>query len=119
MEEKTNKVNALFDTGSFYTIVREDVLPETKFVHWYPIAKEFKTAGKVGKIEIKGRTVLVIEYNNRRIEDEVFISPDLNCEMIIGAGTMQKWDISVINGKGISKIFMGKDMRDPEITEVD
>ena len=32
MEKKTNKVKTLFDTGSFYTIVREDVLPETKFV---------------------------------------------------------------------------------------
>lgn len=120
MEKKTNQVNTLFDTGSFYTIVREDILPETKFVHWYSSPEEFKTAAKGGKLHIKGKTGLIIEYNNRRIsEGDILISSDLNREMIIGAKTMQAWDITIHNKNGKTFVNFGKDMRDPEITEVD
>ena len=119
MENKTNKVNALFDTGSFYTIVREDVLPETKFIFLYENPEIFKTAAKGGEIKIVGKTSLIIEIGNRKIVDDILISSQLSREMIIGTGTMQKWDISVINGNGITNIKVGKDMRDPEITEVD
>ncbi|MBI4947725.1 MAG: hypothetical protein HY840_15140 [Bacteroidetes bacterium] len=120
MEKKTNQVNTLFDTGSFYTIVREDVLPETKFVYWYPVPDEFKTAVKGGKLQIKGVTRLTIEYNNRKIvEGDILISSDINREMIIGAKTMQAWDIVINNKNGKTTVTFGKDMRDPEITEVD
>ena len=122
MEKKVNKVNTLFDTSSFYTIVREDVLPETKFVHWYPVSEEFKTvpSTREGKLQIKGVTRLMIEYDNRRIvEGDILISSELNREMIIGAKTMQAWDIGINSKNGHTVVTFGKDMRDPEITEVD
>ena len=119
MEEKTKKVSTLFDSGSFYTIVREDVLPETKFIHWYPLTKEFKTAGITGKVEIKGATRLIIEFNHHRIDEDVLISSNINREMIIGAKTMQAWDITITDKNGHTVVTFGKDMRDPEITEVD
>lgn len=119
MEKNSKKVSTLFDTGSFYTIVREDVLPKTNFVHWYPVKEEFNTAAKGGKLQIKGVTRLTMEFNKRRIVDDVLVSADINREMIIGAKTMQAWDIVINNKNGHTVVTFGKDMRDPEITEVD
>ena len=52
------------------------------------------------------------------IEAGVLISPELGSDMLIGAQTMQSWDISIINTKGKTKINVKHDMRDPEINEV-
>jgi len=53
-----------------------------------------------------------------QINDIVLISPGLSQEMLVGAGTMQKWDISILNRDGKSALSVGRDMRDPQITEV-
>jgi hypothetical protein len=53
------------------------------------------------------------------IDAQVLVSNELGADMLIGAQTMQSWDISIINTKGNTKINVAHDMRDPEITEVD
>ena len=53
------------------------------------------------------------------ISDIALVSPDLSQEMIVGAGTMQKWDISIINRNGHTEVTVGRDMHDPDIIEVD
>lgn len=65
--------------------------------------QEFNTAAKAGKLLVTGDIPLMITIGDRMVDDLVLISPDLSQEMIIGAGTMQKWDISIENRNGAHK----------------
>jgi len=56
---------------------------------------------------------------DRLIESQALVSPDLSQEMIIGAGTMQEWDITIRNQNGHTEVVVGKDLRDPDVQEVD
>ncbi|MBI2061258.1 MAG: hypothetical protein HYT87_16080 [Nitrospirae bacterium] len=116
---KKKRVEAFFDTGSFFTIIRRDVVPSGRATLPYKKAKRLGTAGRRGGVIISGETVLVIEIGKRMISSRAIISPDIKREMIIGAGAMQEWDISVRNRNGKTKVLVGRDLRDPEITEVD
>lgn len=118
-DEKKKDVPALFDSGSFYTIVRQDCLPSPKAVLYYKKPRSFGTAKKLAKVEILGETSFVIVIGKKMVNTHALISSDLSREMIIGAETMQSWDISIKNKNGHTQISVGHDMRDPEITEVD
>ena len=48
----------------------------------------------------------------------VFVNSGLAQEMLVGAGTMQKWDISIVTQRGLTEVFVGRDMRDPDINDV-
>lgn len=117
-EEKKGEANALFDLGSYYTILRKDKLPKDTKFEIYKRKREFGTADKKGKIEIIGTTRLIIKIGNKMIETSAFISPDLNTEFIIGAGTMQSWDITIKNKNIKTSVVAGLDMRDEEITRI-
>ncbi|MBI3269366.1 MAG: hypothetical protein HYZ53_10130 [Planctomycetes bacterium] len=115
----TKRVRALFDTGSHYTILRDTELPEGTQILKYAKPEAFRTAATGGALHVTGTTLLKIRIGKRMVRDEVLVSPDLGREMLVGAGTMQKWDISVRNRKGRTEVTVGHDLRDPEITEVD
>lgn len=116
---QSSKARTVFDSGSHYTIVRESALPVGTQVMLYPSPKELRTAAQGGRLQIKGGTLLVFEIGGKMIQDEVMVSSDLSQEAIIGAGTMQKWDISLKNENGHTSVVVGHDMRDPDIIEVD
>ncbi|OFY64074.1 MAG: hypothetical protein A3H98_06135 [Bacteroidetes bacterium RIFCSPLOWO2_02_FULL_36_8] len=117
LNNTTSEVNAVFDTGSYYTIIRTDKLPpDTQIIKNH---KTFRTANKQGGLTIFGETILIIQIGKKRVDDKVLVSAELGSEMLIGAKTMQSWDISIINTNGKTKINVAHDMRDPEITEVD
>ena len=109
-------LDAVFDTGSFYTIIRADKLPADTMVIRYD--KTFRTAQKGGTLAIVGQTILNIAIEDRMINDRVLVSSELGSDMLIGAQTMQSWDISIMNNDGKTTIHVAHDMRDPEITEV-
>ena len=112
-------VRAVFDTGSHFTIVRESCLPAGAQVLKYAKPKDMRTATQGGPLSITGATQLVIEIGDKQVQDEVLVAPQLGQEMLVGAGTMQKWDISIQNENGHTRVVVGKDLRDPDITEVD
>ena len=116
LDNKTSVLNALFDTGSFYTIIRKDKLPGTQF---FVAPQTFRTAAHGGKLHIDGQTILRMEHEGKTIEDDVLISSDLVGEMIVGAKTMQCWDVTIHNTSGHTQVIFGKDIHDPDITEVD
>ncbi len=118
-KKRTVERPALVDTGSFYTIVRQDLLPKGTPIIRFTEAKKFRSAGKGGKVTIIGETYVIISIQGKLIDARAHISPDLNRECLIGAETMQSWDISIRNRNGHTRVVVGKDMRDPEITEVD
>lgn len=114
-----SKAHAVFDTGSHYSIIQESKLPPGTQVYRYPKAEVLKTAAVGGRLSVTGTTVLFIQIGRRVIRHEVLVSPNLSKEMLVGAGTMQEWDISVRNGGGRTRVNVGKDVRDPDVTEVD
>lgn len=83
------------------------------------VTREMRTAAEGGKLRIVGVTFLVMKLEGRIIEDEALISPDLAQDLLIGAKTMQAWDIRILNNNGSTTVRIGRDTRDPEITEVD
>lgn len=84
----------------------------------HPLIKSLGTASKKGGVRISGVTVLVMGIGEKRINDLVLVSPDLKREMVIGADTMQGWDITIKNRNGKTRVHVGHDMRDPDIIEV-
>ncbi|MBW8051630.1 MAG: retroviral-like aspartic protease [Cytophagales bacterium] len=118
IDKNTKSVNALFDSGSFYTIIRSDSMPATKFVFRYPEPEIFGTASKKSMLKIIGETSLIIEINNKRIRETVLLAPLLSTDLIIGAKAMQAWHITIDNSTGETKITVGIDMNDPNITRV-
>ena len=110
------KLNAVFDTGSYYTIIRADKLPVDTAILKQELS--FGTANKNARLSIIGKTFLVFQIGSKMIEAGVLVSPDLGSDILIGAQTMQSWDISIMNVKGKTKIRIAHDMRDPDINEV-
>ena len=115
----TATARAVFDSGSHYTIIREGALPAGTQVLEYPTPRELRTAAQGGRLLVKGITHLVFTIGDKIIEDDAMVSATLSQEAIIGAGTMQKWDITLKNENGHTSVVVGHDMRDPDITEVD
>ncbi len=119
LEGTSAKVRAVFDSGSHHSIIQEAKLPPKTLVHKYAKTETLKTAGVGGRLHISGRTLLIIHIGSKRVSDEVLVSPDLSKDMLVGAGTMQKWDISIGNGGGRTRIAVGHHMDDPDVQEVD
>lgn len=112
------RAQAVIDPGSYYTIVREDILPKRAAVPRYPSVRKLGMAGRGGKLQVVGTVDLEITLVGRRIQVLALVAPDLQKEMIIGAGTMQAWDISIVSRNGTTKVVVGLDMRDPDVNEV-
>ncbi len=109
----------VLDRGSYYTIVRQDRLPKEAAIWLFKEPRILGTAAKGGKLTAVGLLHLQIKLAGHEIEDEAFVSPELNQDMLLGAKTMQAWDISVKNKNGHTEILVGRDMHDPDIQEVD
>ena len=116
LNKTSQNVNAVFDTGSYYTIIRADKLPLDTMI--LPQESSFRTTNKNARLSIIGKTFLVLQIGNKMIEAGVLVSPELGNDMLIGAQTMQSWDISILNKSGKTIIKVEHDMRAPEINEV-
>ena len=78
-----------------------------------------RTAAQGGTLDVIGGTILVITIRDRMIQDEALVSPNLAQELLVGAGTMQKWNITIKNQNGHTSVEVGRDLRDPDVQEVD
>lgn len=118
-EGAQSKAKAVVDSGSFFTIVRQDVLPPGTTVARYAQTKILQTAKRGSQMQMIGETTLVIGIAGKEIVTHSAVCADLNRDMIIGAETMQSWDISIVNRNGSTEVLVGRDLHDPEITEID
>lgn len=116
--DKNTSLDAVFDTGSFYTIIREDCLPSGTVIERYKHEKKFGMARRGAKIRITGAVHLEIKVEKHWIDGDVLVAPSLSSAMLIGAGLMQMWDISIKNKNGHTIIHIGRDMNDPDIQTV-
>lgn len=119
LDEKSGDIRAVFDTGSFYTIIRDDMVPKGASTVKRTTAKQLRAAAKGSRVTITAEVPLVMTIGRKMIEDSALISPDLAQEMLIGAKTLQAWDISIVTPNGKTEVVVGRDMRDPDVTEVD
>ena len=111
-------VSAIFDSGSFYTIVREDCLPKDALILRYKTAEYFGTAQKSGKLLSIGSIRLIVHVEGHYIKADAEVCPELSAELIIGAREMQSWDITIQNDNGKTTVHIGHDMNDPDIQTV-
>jgi hypothetical protein len=118
-EAKSATVKAVFDSGSFYTVLREDKVPAGANVSRRLEARVFRTAAQGGALSATGELPLTLTIGDRQVDDVALISSDLKQEMLVGAGLMQKWDISIVNQGGRTEVVVGRDLHDPQITEID
>jgi hypothetical protein len=116
---KSVTIPAVFDSGSFYTLIRRDCLPAGTSLEPLAAPRMLRAASRGSRLRVTGTAVLVITVGGKKVLDYALVSPDLAREMIIGAGTMQQWDITIRNQNGRTRIVVARDMEDPEITEVD
>ncbi|MBI5529049.1 MAG: retroviral-like aspartic protease [Deltaproteobacteria bacterium] len=119
LEGKKSRLKALFDTGSYYSIIRSDVVPKGTVVPVFRKPEVLRTAGRTGTLSALGVVELTFVIGKRMVRDGALVSPDLGRELLIGSKTMQAWGITVRNKGGKTRVHVGSDMRDPEITEVD
>ena len=119
VDEKRRPVRALFDTGAHVTLLREDCLPEGAVVPRPKKPRLLRTAARNGTLRVVGGLILVVTIGDRMIQTHALVSPDLAQELIIGAGTMQEWHITISNGGGETRVHVGLDLRDPDVQEVD
>ncbi len=115
---KRRKLPALLDSGSFYTLVRLDCVPSNKAILRRARSDKLGTAGRRGGLTIVGDTVLVVAIGKKRIRTPALVSSDMKREFLIGAETMQAWDISIHSRTGKTRVVVGRDMRDPDVIEV-
>lgn len=118
-DDRTSRAKAVFDSGSFYTVVRESVLPHGAPFARYRRPLELGTARRGAVLEMVGETILRIRIGRKVIRSAAYVARELSKEMLIGAETMQAWDISIVNRRGKTDVVVGRDMRDPEVTEID
>ncbi len=112
--EKSSRVKAVFDSGSFYSFIREDRVPPGSTVLKRREPRAFRSASK-GKILATGEVPVILTIGDKEVEDVAFVSADLAPEMVVGVGLMQKWDISIVSRNGRTEVVVGRDMSEPDL----
>jgi len=89
-------VNCLFDTGAAVSFIRRDIVQKIATPLSMPKSMRFKLGDGNGEIEAKEATHLSFELEEGcEIFDDVVIVEELAEDLIIGAGTLQKWRIKL------------------------
>lgn len=111
------KLYALFDTGSTYSCIREDIAEKIGVLDKLPEPMYFNTASESQYMKVESRMGLNFEIDDVNLSDEFMIVPKLSEEVIIGVTTMQKWRIkldfehdSVIVDPKVAKLIL-KDLK--------
>jgi gag-polyprotein putative aspartyl protease len=86
---------ALFDTGSTYSCIREDLAEKIGLLDKLSNPKYFETASEDQYLKVENVMHLDFEVNDLLLSDEFMVTPGISEEVIIGATTMQKWRIKL------------------------
>lgn len=113
-----SEVDALVDLGSFDSLIREDCVPPGASIFRFKTPSSYGTAAKGGRLGAVGKIYLMVTLEGHPIDLHATVCPDLSGQLIIGAGIMQMWDISIQNDNGHTKVIVGRDRNDPDIQTV-
>ena len=89
------ELEALFDTGATYSLIREDIAERLATLEPLKPPIEAKMATEENRLVVEKRVILDFYIDGHRYSDEFLVVPELRREAIIGVGTMQKWHIIV------------------------
>ena len=91
------RCRALFDSGASYSIVRRDIAQGIAGLEPLPDPENwiFETAEPGRLVEAKARVSLDFRFDDSEahFSDEFVVFDELSEELIVGATTMQKWQI--------------------------
>jgi len=91
------RCRALFDSGASYSIVRREIAERIGQVQPLPDPSEwvFETAKPGDYVQAAGNLILEFRFDDSkaRFSDEFVVFDELSEELIVGAPTMQKWQI--------------------------
>ena len=90
----TEKVVALFDSGSTYSIISRNIAERVEIFIPLPKPKKLKIADG-NYIEITHAIRVDFKVNVITLSDEFLVFDKLPDDVIIGASTMQKWRIKL------------------------
>ncbi|HUR67238.1 MAG TPA: retropepsin-like aspartic protease [Chitinophagaceae bacterium] len=86
---------ALFDTGSTFSCIREDLADSIGHLDKLPETRYFGTASENQYLKVEYGMRLDFDVNEINLSDEFMVVPQLSEEAIIGVTTMQKWRIKL------------------------
>ncbi len=93
----TRRCLALFDSGASYSIIRRDIAEQVARLELLPDPENwiFETAEAGRHVETRYRVTLNFQFADSRahFSDEFVVFDKLSEELIVGATTMQKWQI--------------------------
>ena len=93
--KRQEKLYALFDTGSTYSCIREDLAEKIGLLDKLSGCRYFSTASANEFLKVESGMRLDFEINDVLLSDEFMVVPHLSEEVIIGVTTMQKWRIKL------------------------
>jgi hypothetical protein len=86
---------SLFDTGSTYSLIRQDEAEVLGNFEDLPNPKQFETASSGHYVHVTQAIRLDFTLNDIVLSDEFLVVPSLSEQVILGATTMQKWRIKL------------------------
>ena len=89
------KLYALFDTGSTYSCIRQDVAEKIGSFEKLFEPMYFSTASENQYLKVEHGMRVNFEINDITLSDEFMVVERLSEEVIIGATTMQKWRLKL------------------------
>ncbi len=89
-------VNILFDSGATHSVIRKDIAEELFSINRFTEPEEVGTAKKGGRMQSIGTVAFHTRLDNCEITDQALVVDELRSEMIIGASTLQKYEIKML-----------------------
>jgi hypothetical protein len=86
---------ALFDTGSIYSCIRQDLAEKIGNSDRLNQPRYLETAFKNQYLKVEKAILLDFDINDINLSDEFMVVDGLSEEVIIGATTMQKWRLKL------------------------
>lgn len=88
-----SRASILFDSGAGDSVVQKEVAERVSTIISSPRLKTFTLADGKTEVKTKKIAILFLTLDGVSIDDEFYVLEDLSREVILGASTMQKWDI--------------------------
>lgn len=110
-DKGAKKVKALFDSGASLSLIRRSVVQDVATEVRMPRPVDFQLGDGEGRLATDKWVPLVITVKDLDISDNVVVVDKLAEDLIVGAGTLQKWRI---------KLDLENDdiLIDPHVTEL-
>lgn len=112
-DKSHTKAEVLFDSGARRSVIRREIAEKIATIVKFPIPFKFYLADGKTQVETNLVADIMVSIDNRIIFDQFPILDKLSREVIIGANTLQSWEI-ILDAKNES-ITVGVDLKAIEL----